>query len=134
MQTMFKDGSVIVCGRLSGDVEVKQVGENNKTLAKWGMAVGERQNADGQKETVWANCQAWHNVARAAQGGKKGDVALCVGRIVTNDYQGKTYKNLNCEFVSFMSNAPAQPAVQKPQLPEEIMDAADLISDDGVPF
>lgn len=131
---MFRDGSVIVCGRLSGDVEVKQVGENNKTLAKWGMAVGERQNADGQKETVWANCQAWHNVARAAQGGKKGDVALCVGRIETNDYGGKTYKNLVCEYVSFMSNAPAQTAVQKPQLPEEIADAADLISDDGVPF
>lgn len=108
MQSKLQDGSIIVCGYVAKDAELKTT-QTGKSLCRWSVSVGTRQKGE-EKETIWVSCQAWHDAARAASQIKKGDTVLAVGKIETNKYEGKTYKNLVCEFVSIMRGAPAESA------------------------
>lgn len=133
MQTMLKDGSVLVCGFVPKDAETKQVGEKQSTLTTFGIKVGERQNG-GEKEAVWANCQAWHDLGRYAAQIRKGDVVFAVGKLDVREYEGKTYKNVNCEYISIQGKAdraaPQPPTFDTADLPVD----ATIFDDDGVPF
>lgn len=113
MYSKLQDGNFIICGFVARDAELKTVGANNSSLCKWSVKVGERPNG-GKKEAIWTNCQAWHDTARAAANIKKGDIVLCVGKLETNEHEGKTYKNLVCEFVSVMKKAPEHPQTGEP--------------------
>lgn len=106
MQSKLQDGSVIVCGYVAKDAELKTT-QTGKSLCRWSISAGTRQKGE-EKETIWVNCQAWHDAARAASQIKKGDTVLAVGKIETNEYEGKTYKNLVCEFVSIMRGTLAE--------------------------
>jgi hypothetical protein len=104
MQLASRDGSVMVCGVLPKDAEHKLAGEKNSHLTRFSVKVGEKPAAaEGEKpEAIWCYCVCWHNVAKAAAEFKKMDVVLAVGKIKTREYEGKTYKDLECEFVSRM--------------------------------
>lgn len=136
MQTMFKDGTVMVCGRLPKDAELRTVGEKNSSLLSFGLAVGER-DEDGTKTTVWANVQAWHERARKYAGLKKGDTVMVIGKLDVREYEGKTYKNLVADMIitegalAAAVSAPAPAAAPDTDLGE---DFEELFSDDGVPF
>lgn len=134
MQTMFKDGSIIICGVLGKDAEYKTVGDKNYSLTKFGVKVGERK-VEGQDkpDAIWVNCDCWHEVARAAKNLKKLDVVFCIGKIETNEHEDKTYKTLVCEAVFIMNKVPqAAASVATPaELPK---DFEEILTDDGVPF
>ncbi len=133
MQTMFKDGSVMICGPLPKDAEYKTVGDKNSSLTKFGVKVGERP-VEGQDkpDAIWVNCDCWHDVARATRNLKKMDVVFCVGKIKANEKDGKTYKTLECEAVFVMNKAPQENTASAPaELPK---DFEEILSDDGVPF
>ena len=49
MQTKLSDGSVMVCGVLPKDAEYKTVGQNNSSLTKFSVKVGERINPDASE-------------------------------------------------------------------------------------
>lgn len=133
MQTKLSDGSVIVCGFVPKDAETKQVGEKQCTLTTFGIKVGERQNGSN-KEAVWANCQAWHDLGHYAAQIRKGDVVFAVGKLDVREYEGKTYKNVNCEYISIQGKAdraaPQPPTFDTADLPVD----ATVFDDDGVPF
>lgn len=105
MQSKLQDGNIIICGYVARDAELKST-QTGKSLCRWSVKVGEKQNGE-QKEAIWVNCQAWHGTARAASAIKKGDTVLAVGKLDISEYEGKTYKNLVCEFVSIMKDVPA---------------------------
>ena len=148
MYSKLQDGSFIVCGYVARDSELKTAGEKNSSLCKWSVKVGEKiikseekgeEKGDKkeQKEPIWVNCQAWHNTARVASAIKKGDTVLCVGKLETNEYEGKTYKNLNCEFISIMNR------VQENQPPanqnsgtnvDPYAEYEEILGDGDVPF
>ena len=134
MQTMFKDGSVMICGFLGKDAEYKIVGDKNSSLTKFGVMVGEKQ-VEGQDkpDAIWVNCDCWHDVARATKDLKKFDVVMCVGKIATNEKDGKTYKTLVCDAVFIMNKVPqAAASVATPaELPK---DFEEILTDDGCPF
>lgn len=134
MYSKLQDGSFIVAGYVARDAEQKTT-QSGKTLTRWSVAVGSRKKQDGQNETIWTNCQAWDRAAQIAAGIRKGDTVLCIGRIETNEYNGKTYKNLVCEFVSIMGNvlAPAQQAQPEPDI-NPLGDFEEILGDDEVPF
>lgn len=135
MQTKLSDGSVMVCGILGRDAEYKQVGQNNSSLTRFSVKVGERPPAQqGERgEAIWANCQAWHSVARACSGLKKLDVVLCVGKIEKHTADdGKVYTNLVCELVIPMPAANAAPPIENP--PGSFDGFEEILTDDGVPF
>ena len=135
MQTIFKDGPVMVCGRLPRDAELRTVGEKKSSLLSFGLAVGERGEGDN-KETVWANVQAWHERARKYTGLKKGDTVMVIGKLDVREYEGKTYKNLVADMI-ITEGALAEAAAAAPApLPSADLgeDFEELFSDDGVPF
>lgn len=106
MYSKMQDGSFIIAGYVARDAEMKST-QSGKTLTQWGVAVGSKQGQNG-KETIWTNCKAWDKVAEEAAKIRKGDSVFCVGHIEVNDYNGKQYKNLVCEFVAIMGSASAQ--------------------------
>lgn len=143
MYSKLQDGSFMVCGYVAKDAEMKTT-QSGKTLTKWGVSVAKTKKEDGTWDTKWTNCQAWHDVARAASCIKKGDTVLCIGRMETNEYNGKTYKNLVVEFFCKMPTGtetavPAAPSAaggaKKNDNPDNSLgDFEEIISDGEVPF
>ena len=140
MYSKLQDGSFIIAGFVAQDSEMKK-SQNNKTYTKWSVKVGIKpvQNQNDRGEAIWTNCVAWHDLARYAANIKKGDSVMCVGKIETNDYNGKTYKTLNCEYINIMGKATAA-AAPAPASQQETMNYGDLsqfeeiLSDGDVPF
>lgn len=109
MYSKLQDGSFIISGFVAKDAEMK-TSQNGKTYTKWGVKVGEKpsQTQGEHGEAIWTNCIAWHDLARYAGKIKKGDTVMVVGRIETSEYEGKTYKTLNAEYISIMGKGTAQ--------------------------
>ena len=82
---------------------------------------------------IWVNCDCWHDVAKITKDLKKFDVVMCVGKITTNEKDGKTYKTLVCEAVFIMNKAPqiASTTSVPAELPKGF---EEILSDVGVPF
>lgn len=133
MQTKFNDGSVMICGFVPSDAELRRVGEKNTARTTFSVKVGE--HPDGT--AIWADCQCWGNMALYAAQIVKGDSVLAIGTLssYTSQKNGKTYTNLNCEYVSIQSkaSAPAAPAQTSAPDPKELS-ISDVLSDDGIPF
>lgn len=137
MYSKLQDGSFIIAGFVAKDAEMKK-SQNGKTYTNWSVKVGENPSAvQGERgEAIWTNCRAWHDAARYAAQIKKGDSVMVVGRIETNEHEGKTYKTLNAEFISIMGKtAPA--AAQAAPAAETYTDLSqfeEILSDGDVPF
>lgn len=114
MQAKLSDGSVMVCGACGKDAEFKTVGEKNSRKCTVGLAVGKRKNPDDPAGTltVWCNVVAWHDLASLLAVARKGDAVFVVGRLKSREYNGKTYTDLEAEFltVSSVHAAVANPA------------------------
>ena len=133
MQSKLQDGSIIICGYVARDAEFKST-QTGKSLCRWSVKVGERQNGE-QKEAIWVNCQAWHGAARAASAIKKGDTVLAVGKLDISEHEGKTYKNLVCDFISIMKDVPAQQS-NEPYMANttDLSAYEEILSEDDPPF
>ena len=127
MQTMFKDGSVMICGYVARDAEHR----SDKAPYTFSVKVGERDNGGDKPDPIWASCKSWHAYAGQI---RKGDTVFAVGKIdtYTND-EGKTYKSLDCDYVAIQGKVTApSPA---PELPPDLgLDADVLFDADGVLF
>lgn len=137
MYSKLQDGSFIITGFVAKDAEMKK-SQNGKTYTNWSVKVGEKPSAvQGERgEAIWTNCRAWHDAARYAAQIKKGDSVMVVGRIETSEYEEKTYKTLNAEFISIMGKA-APAAVQAAQAADTYTDLSqfeEILSDGDVPF
>lgn len=126
MQTKLGDGSIMICGGCSKDAELKLVGEKQSRKCSVGVAVGKR---DG--ETTWVNVEAWHNLASLLCVARKGDPVFVIGHIETNEYNGKTYKNLVAEYVNVCSISAAADHPSAPNAETEEFEEPD---DGEVPF
>lgn len=134
MQTKFKDGSVMVCGGCSKDAELRHVGEKATPRCTVGVAVGKRQNAYGEEETVWCNVVAWRAAAEALAGARKGTPVLVIGRLEEREYEGKTYRDLVADYVSVCTPA-AHSAPPAPAADRAAQDLRELDGeDDELPF
>ena len=134
MQTKFNDGSVMICGFVPSDAELRRVGEKNTARTTFSVKVGERPNG----EAVWANCQCWRDMALYAAQIVKGDSVLVIGTLstYTSEKNGKTYTNLECEYVAIQPKAaaPAAAPAQTPAPNPGDLSISDVLSDDGIPF
>lgn len=139
MYSKLQDGSFIIAGFVAQDSEMK-TSQNGKTYTRWSVKVGTKpsQNQGERGEAVWTNCIAWHDLARYAANIKKGDNVLCVGRLETSDYNGKTYKTLNCEYISIMGKgAPPQElatANTDNMAYSNLSEFEEILSDGDMPF
>lgn len=143
MYSKLQDGNFMISGFVAKDAEMK-TSQNGKTYTKWSVAVGKKpsQNQSGKNESIWTNCIAWHDQARAAGAIKKGDTVFCIGKIEVNEYEGQQYKTLNCEYINIMGKAAAAPS-QEPMTANtdnmgmaygNLSDFEEILSDGDVPF
>lgn len=133
MYSKLQDGNFIISGFVAKDSEMK-TSQNGKTYTKWSVKVGDKpsEKEGGRSEAIWTNCIAWHDIARLAGTIRKGDTVLAVGKIETSEYEGKTYKTLNCEYISIMAKAQRNGN----SAPEHnvLADYEEILSDGDVPF
>lgn len=82
--------NVSMIGRLTKDVEIRQVGQNN--VGNFTLAVNRpfKNKQTGEREADFVNCQVWGKQAETlAQYTKKGSQIGVDGRIQTRNYENK---------------------------------------------
>lgn len=83
----FNLNKVILGGRLTSDVEVKQT-QSGVAVCSFSLAVNRRYSKEGQQETDFINCTAWRNTAEFI--GKyfgKGSAICVTGSIQVRSWQ-----------------------------------------------
>lgn len=96
---------IVLVGRLTNDVKVEKI-ENNEKIATITLAVSRSfKNADGVYETDFIDCVLWNGIAsNAAEYCKKGDVVGVKGRIQTIKENDKYIPQIIAEKITFLSN------------------------------
>lgn len=136
MYSKLQDGSFMISGFVARDAEMRTT-QSGKTLTTWSVSVASTKKPDGTYEKHWTNCQAWHDTARAAACIKKGDTVLCIGRIETNEYEGKAYKNLVVDFFCKMPAGMESPVPQASagvNAGDDLSEFEEILNDGTVPF
>jgi single-stranded DNA-binding protein len=103
MQTKFSDGSVGVAGKVTKDAEFKTVGDKQSHITTFSIIAGKRKDTT----TIFVNCKAWHGLADYARQIKKGDHVFVIGQIESREYNGKTYEDVNCEWIGVVGKEQA---------------------------
>lgn len=100
---------VIIVGRLTSDLEIKEV--NEQKVANFSVAVQRSyKNADGVYEADFINCTVWNNVAtNTAEYCHKGDLVGVKGNLTTDSYEDKEgnkkyVTKVNVEKITFLSS------------------------------
>lgn len=106
---------VIVSGNATKDAEYKTVGEKQTSVCSFSLAVGKTK--DGS--TAFANCKAWHSLAKLASHISKGDAVCVIGKLESREYNGKTYTDLVADWlnIAWAAQTTAADQGQKPQPP-----------------
>jgi single-strand DNA-binding protein len=79
--------SVQLAGRLTRDAELRQVGQNQTWLAKFGMAVDTPTGKDS--ETAFVDVTAWGSVAERCGELRKGDAVFVAGKLKTESWEDR---------------------------------------------
>lgn len=89
--------NVILIGRLTNDLEIKEVGENK--VINFSLAVPRNyKNKDGEVETDFINCTVWNATAdNMKEFCKKGDMLAVEGTLVTSTYEKDEVKHYKTE-------------------------------------
>ena len=101
---------VVLVGRLTSDLEAKEL-EDGRKVTNMTLAIPRSfKNADGEYETDFVECTLWNNIAEnTAEYCKKGDIVGVKGRLQTNNYEkedgSKVFKlDVVAEKVTFLSS------------------------------
>ena len=101
---------VVLVGRLTSDLEAKEL-EDGKKVTNMTLAIPRSfKNADGEYETDFVECTLRNNIAEnTAEYCKKGDIVGVKGRLQTNNYEkedgSKVFKlDVVAEKVTFLSS------------------------------
>lgn len=89
--------NVILIGRLTNDLEIKEVGESK--VINFSLAVPRNyKNKDGEVETDFINCTVWNATAdNMKEFCKKGDMLAVEGTLVTSTYEKDDVKHYKTE-------------------------------------
>ena len=83
----FNFNKVILGGRLTSDVELKQT-PGGVSVCTFTLAVNRKYQSDGQQQADFINCQAWRNTAEfISKYFKKGSSICIVGSVQTRSWQ-----------------------------------------------
>ena len=87
MGANFNLNKVIIGGRLTADVELKQT-TSGVSVCSFSVAVNRRYSKDGNQEADFINCQAWRSTAEfISKYFKKGSSICVVGAIQTRSWE-----------------------------------------------
>lgn len=106
MQAKLSDNTCIVQGTCTKGAETFIRGEKNIHITQFSLAVGKRKDTT----TIFVNCKAFGRLADRISGIQKGDSVLCIGRVESREYNGKTYSDLICDWVGVSGTGVSQDA------------------------
>ena len=131
-QVKFPDGSIAVCGTATRDAELKIVGEKQTPNCKIGLAIGKRKDTT----TIFVNVVAWRRLAHVLEQARKGDSVAVWGRMTEpREYNGKTYQDLQADWVGVASAGSASAHTAPRAEPPAQAGFADLPGDSAeLPF
>lgn len=101
---------VVLVGRLTKDLETKELEDGKKVLNMTLAIPRSYKNAEGVYETDFVDCTLWNQIAETtSEYCKKGDILGVKGRLQTDNYEkddgSKVYKlNVIAEKVTFLSS------------------------------
>ena len=119
----LRSGHWIVAGRCS-EPRFGYVGENNTPRCTIGIAAGKfktEKDENGNPKTIWINVVAWRDMAKILYQAHKGDAVMVTGLLHEHEYEGRTYRDIQAEFVQVAQRVdpyantappPAAPAAQ----------------------
>lgn len=91
----FNFNKVILGGRLTADVELKQT-QNGTSVCSFSLAVNRRFSSEGERQTDFITCQAWRQTAEfISKYFKKGSSICVVGSIQTRSWKDNNGNNRN---------------------------------------
>lgn len=138
----LQSGHWIVAGRCS-EPRFGYVGENNTPRCTIGIAAGKsktEKDENGNPKTIWINVVAWRELATILYQARKGDSVLVTGLLNEREWEGKTYKDIQAEFVSvskkvdpFSATAPPDASVTNGN-PPDFTELDDDDDDGELPF
>ncbi|WP_276973137.1 single-stranded DNA-binding protein [Ferrimicrobium acidiphilum] len=119
-------------GRLGKDPELRFTKEG-KAFTTFSLAVtksSKRPDGEWDTATTWYEIKSWDVLAEnAAECLKKGYSVVCVGKVIEENYEGKTYLKLHADHIgpnlkygtaeytpAIRETRPAQPVLQQPAL------------------
>ena len=82
-------------GTVTRDAEMRTVGAKQTPITAFSVAAGKRKDTT----TIFVECKAWRELAKVAATLHKGDSVCMIGKIEEREYNGKTYKDLVCEWL-----------------------------------
>lgn len=82
---------VMLCGRLTADVELKMTAQGGQSVASFTLAINRPKGKDEKEQSAdFIRCVAWEKRAEfIAQYFKKGDSLFVVGKIRTRSYKDR---------------------------------------------
>ena len=130
------NGMAVVAGYAIKDAELKHVGSKNSALCEFCLNVGKRKDTT----TIFANCKIWYENAHYAANIQKGDMVIAAGRLESREYNGKTYTDLVCDYVDFVSkpaegcNGEDEPVKSDGDIRAALAIPGEPINDGDLPF
>lgn len=135
--------NVVLMGRITHDLEIKQT-QNGNAVLQFSLAVERRyKGSDGTHETDFINCVAWRQQAEfIGKYFRKGRMIAVEGNLRTRTYDDKNgtkhyVTEVYVDSVSFTGEKSEEPINQNTSqnnYNSVPADDFDVISDDGVPF
>lgn len=110
----------VYAGKLIRNAELKEVGEKKFKKTQFTLNVGKDQDL--------VTCVAWFEMADETADLKKGDRVMVVGTMNSREFNGKTFRDVDVQFVVRHNAVP----VTQPKA--DIMDGFKDIQSEDIPF
>ena len=121
----LNNGYWLATGTLTRDAKLMYVGSKQTPKTSFSFAAGKRKDTT----TIFVDCVCWRSLALATSIAAKGDSVAVIGTIEEREYNGKTYKDLVCEWAN-VAAGPSFELAQSP-LPDVAKSSSKSYSDSG---
>lgn len=112
MRRQYQNGDIEVIGRVTKKgAELKCVGDKNTPKCSFSLLTGKNKDT----MPIYDNCIAWRELAEYASIAQPGDTIRAYGRQQSREYNGKTYTDLVCEWISIAAIPSGAAPIPKPQ-------------------
>lgn len=121
---LVQGNTVIVAGMAVGELKFGEAGEKRTPRCSFSIYLGKDKDGTGK----YANCVSWGGLAQYCSGINERDTVLACGRVDEHEYNGKSYRTLNCDFVMYLPTGGELAGEQRP------MGKFQPVDDDELPF
>ena len=97
-------------GMAVGELKLGEAGEKRTPRCSFSIYLGKDATGNGK----YANCVAWGGLAQYCSGINERDTVMACGRVDEHEYNGKTYRTLNCDFVMYLPTGGELAGEQRP--------------------